>query len=190
MRKLFPDGKVWTIPNVMSFFRMLLVPFIIWSYLGLKNTTLTIVLVALSALTDVLDGRIARRFQMVSDLGKALDPLADKLTQVSLVLCLAFSRPLLWVLLGLCVVREPCMAILGYITIRRTNQVPCAKWYGKLSTVVLYSTALVFLVFPQVSQRLANVLIGLCIFCVASALLLYTRYHVGVWKQADAQKAE
>ena len=190
MLKLFPDRKIWTIPNVMSFFRMLLVPFIIWSYLGLESTTLTVVLVAISALTDVLDGRIARRFNMVSDLGKVLDPFADKLTQVSLVLCLAFSRHLLWVLLGICVIREPCMAILGYITIRKTGQVPCAKWYGKLSTVVLYTTALVFLIFPQVSQRVSNLLIGLCIFCVAFALLLYTRYHVDVWNHAEAQKSE
>lgn len=188
MFKLFRDGKIWTIPNAMSLFRLLLVPVIIWSFLGCKNTTLTIVLIAVSALTDVLDGQIARRFNMVSDLGKALDPLADKLTQVSIVLCLAFSRPLLWVLLGICLVREPCMGILGYITIRKTNKVPGAKWYGKLSTVVLYTTALVLLVFPQAPQWLTNTLIGLCIFCVASALLLYTRYYVSVWKQAEAEK--
>ena len=190
MFKLFRDGKILTIPNAMSFFRLLLVPVIVWSYLGLKNCTLTIVLIAVSALTDVLDGQIARRFNMVSDLGKALDPLADKLTQVSIVLCLAFSRPLLWILLGICVIREPCMGILGYITIRKTNKVPGAKWYGKVSTVVLYTTALVLLIFPQVPQWISNTLIGLCIFCVASALLLYTRYYVDVWKQADAEAAK
>ena len=105
MFKLFRDGKIWTIPNVLSFFRLLLVPFIIWAYVGLHNNPLTITLLAVSALTDILDGQIARRFNMVSDLGKALDPVADKLTQVCIVLCLAFTYPLLWVLLGLCVLR-------------------------------------------------------------------------------------
>ena len=91
MLKLFRDGKIWTIPNFMSFFRLLLVPFIVWAYVGLQNTKLAIILLAVSALTDVLDGRIARRFNMVSDLGKALDPVADKLTQVCVVLCLYLS---------------------------------------------------------------------------------------------------
>lgn len=188
MFKLFRDGKIWTIPNALSLFRLLLVPVIVWSYLGLNNTTLTVILIAVSALTDVLDGRIARRFNMVSDLGKALDPLADKLTQVSIVLCLAFTKPLLWVLLGICVVREPCMGILGYITIRKTNQVPSARWYGKVSTVVLYTTALVLLVFPNIPSWLSYTLIGLSIFCVASALLLYTRYYVDIWKRVDEQR--
>ena len=189
MLKLFRDGKIWTIPNAMSLFRLLLVPVIIWSYAVRKDTTLTIVLLAVSALTDVLDGRIARRFDMVSDLGKALDPLADKLTQVSIVLCLALTHPLLWVLLGVCVVREPCVGVLGYITIRKTNQVPSAKWYGKVSTVVLYATALALLLFPEIPQWLYHTLSGLCIFCVAFAMLLYIRYHFGVWKQADAKAA-
>ena len=188
MFKLFRDGKIWTIPNIMSMFRLLLVPVIIWSFLCLENTALTVALLAVSALTDVLDGRIARRYNMVSDLGKALDPLADKLTQVSIVLCLALSRPLMWVLLGICVVREPCMGILGYITIKKTNQVPSARWYGKVSTVVLYTTALTLLVFSDIPHWLSCTLVGLSIFCVASALLLYTHYYVGIWKQADRQK--
>lgn len=187
MFKLFRDGKIWTIPNAMSLFRLLLVPVIIWSYVVRKDTTATILLLGVSALTDVMDGRIARRFDMVSDLGKALDPVADKLTQVSIVLCLAFTRPLLWFLLGICVVREPCMGILGYITIRKTNQVPSAKWYGKVSTVVLYSTALALLLFPEIPQWLYHTLTGVCIFCVSAALLLYARYYFGVWKQADKQ---
>lgn len=188
MFKLFRDGKIWTVPNAMSFFRLLLVPVIVWAYMVRQNTPLTITLLAVSALTDILDGRIARRFNMVSDLGKALDPLADKLTQASIVLCLAFSRPLLWIVLGICVVREPCMAILGYVTIKKTNQVPCAKWYGKLSTVVLYSASISMLVFPNMPQHVSNVLVAICVICVSSALLLYTRYYVGVWKEADAKR--
>jgi len=189
MFKLFRDGKVWTIPNAMSFFRLLLVPVIIWVYLVKNDTTLTIVLLGISALTDVLDGRIARRFHMVSDLGKALDPLADKLTQACIVLCLAFTHPLLWILLGICVVREPCMAILGYITIKKTNKVPSARWYGKVSTVVLYTTALAILVFPNMPQWISTSLVVLSIFCVSSALLLYTKYYVGVWKEVEKEDA-
>lgn len=185
MLELFRKGKILTIPNLMSFFRLLLVPVILWAYLGLKNEALTFALLALSALTDMLDGRIARRFNMVSDLGKALDPVADKLTQVCIVLCLAFRFPLLWILLGLCVFRESCMAILGYITIRKTQQVPAAKWYGKLSTVVLYGTALALLLFPKMPGWLSTGLIVLCMLCVLTALILYAIYFIGSWKHPE-----
>ena len=157
MFKLFRDGKIWTIPNVLSFFRLLLVPFIIWAYVGLRNDTLTILLLAVSAMTDVLDGRIARKFNMISDLGKALDPFADKITQVCVVLILAIRNfPLLWYRLGICVFRELCMGILGYITIRKTNKVPGARWYGKVSTIVLYASALSLMLFPKMPSWLST----------------------------------
>ena len=189
MLKLFPDGKIWTVPNCLSFFRLLLVPFIVWSYLGLHNTTLTIILLALSAVTDILDGQIARHFNMISDLGKALDPVADKLTQVSIVTCLAFTYPLLWVLLGLCVIRETCMGIFGYLTIRKTNKVPGARWYGKVSTVVLYASALSMLIFKAMPAWVTTLLIALCNFFVFMALVLYIRYYTGCWKQAAAEQS-
>ena len=187
MFKLFRSGKVWTIPNFMSMFRLLLVPFIIWAYVGLNSPTLTIILLAVSALTDVFDGVIARKFNMVSDLGKALDPFADKVTQVTVVLCLAFSYPMLWFLLGLCVFRETCMGILGYITIRKTNRVPYAHWYGKVSTVVLYASALALLLpkllHYEMPAWLTTAIIVVCMICVFVALILYVRYFVGEWRK-------
>ncbi|MBQ1794637.1 MAG: CDP-alcohol phosphatidyltransferase family protein [Treponema sp.] len=188
MIKLFPDGKIWTIPNYLSFFRLILVPFIVWSYMGLHNTTLCILLLVLSALSDILDGQIARRCNLVSDLGKVLDPVADKLTQICIVLCLAFTYPLLWVLLGLCLLRETCMGILGFLTIQKTGKVTGARWYGKVSTVVLYASALSMLLFENMSHKVATLLIALCIVCVAATLVLYTRFHMSCWKQADESK--
>ena len=190
MFEIYRKGKVFTIPNLMSFFRILLVPFIIWSYLGLKNTTLAIVLLAVSALTDILDGQIARRFNMVSDLGKTLDPVADKLTQAAIVLCLAFEHPLMWILLGLCVIRESCMAILGCITIRRTGAVQGARWYGKVSTVVLYGTALALLIFPSMPSWLSTLLIVLSMVSVLAALILYTVFFRSLWKKAEAGQTD
>lgn len=189
MFKLFRSGKIWTIPNIMSMFRLLLVPFIIWAYIGQHNTTLTIILLAVSALTDILDGRIARKFNMISDLGKALDPFADKVTQVCVVLCLAFTYPLLWYLLGICVFRELCMGVLGYLTIRKTNRVPYAHWYGKVSTVVLYASALALLLFPNMLAWLSTTIIVVCMVCVVTALVLYTRFFLSEWKNAKEEAA-
>ena len=192
MFKLFRSGKVWTIPNIMSMFRLLLVPFIIWSYVGLDNVPLTIILLALSALTDVLDGPIARKFNMISDLGKALDPFADKITQVSVILCLAIKlaikeNPLLWILLGICVFRELCMGVLGYITIRKTGKVPGARWYGKVSTVILYASALALLIFPMPSW-LSTAIVAVCIVCVVMALVLYTLFFISEWKHSKPEQ--
>ena len=194
MFKLFRSGKIWTIPNLMSMFRLLLVPFIIWAYVGLQNPKLTIILLAVSALTDVFDGMIARKFNMVSDLGKALDPFADKVTQVTVVLCLAFSYPMLWFLLGLCVFREITMGVLGYVTIRKTNRVPYAHWYGKVSTVVLYLSALALLLpkllHYEMPVWLTTTIIAVCAFFVFLALVLYVRYFVGEWKKAGEKPTE
>lgn len=186
IRELFRKGQVFTIPNLMSLFRIILVPFIIWSYVGLKKTTVTIILLAISALTDVLDGKIARKFNMVSDLGKALDPVADKLTQVSMVLCLAFRYRLMWILLALCVIRESTMFILGLISMKKTNRVNSARWYGKLSTFVLYGTGLALLVFPKMPGWLSTALIILCMVVVLLALTLYTRFYLKLWEQTKA----
>ena len=88
------DGKrlqkkeIFTIPNLLSLFRLCLIPLIVYEYCSVQNTTLAVLFIALSALTDVLDGKIARRFNMVSDVGKVLDPIADKLTQAALIICL------------------------------------------------------------------------------------------------------
>lgn len=181
-RKFFQKGKVFTVPNIMTMFRILLVPAIIWAFLGLKSDVAAIVLLAVSALTDVLDGIIARKFNMVSDLGKALDPIADKLTQVSVVLCLAFRYKLMWILLGLCVFRETCMFIMGLITIKKTDSVYSARWFGKISTVMLYGTMLALLVFPGMPKRLSVGLIVLCMLLVVMALFLYARFYLKIWK--------
>lgn len=75
------QNKILTIPNVLSFFRLCLIPVIIWMYCSKRDYVRTAVILLLSGATDILDGFIARRFNMVSDLGKVLDPVADKLTQ-------------------------------------------------------------------------------------------------------------
>ncbi len=84
-------SQVFSIPNILSFVRIAFIPFIIWSYLA-GNEILSAVLIAISLLTDMLDGFIARKFNMVTPLGKALDPIADKLTLGVIILALCFKK--------------------------------------------------------------------------------------------------
>ena len=88
--------RIVTVPNLMSLFRLLLIPLIVWVYLKLQKYWLVAALLLLSGATDVADGFVARHFNQVSNLGKMLDPVADKLTEGVLMILLALRHPLLW----------------------------------------------------------------------------------------------
>ena len=94
----------------------------------------------------------------------------------------------MWYLLAFCVVRETVMLILGLITMKRTNGVFSAKWYGKVSTAMLYATGLSLLIFPKMPDWLSTLLIVLCMICVLLALVLYVRFHFGLWRRAAQKK--
>ena len=79
--------KIITIPNVLSFFRLLLIPVIMWLYIVKEDPAYTMVILLLSGITDIVDGIIARKCHMVSDFGKAIDPVTDKLTQIAMLCC-------------------------------------------------------------------------------------------------------
>ena len=77
-------NKILTIPNILSFFRLCLIPVIVWLYIGRENYFWTLVILIPSGITDIVDGIIARKCNMISDFGKAFDPIADKLTQAAI----------------------------------------------------------------------------------------------------------
>ena len=81
--------QILTIPNLMSLFRLCLIPLIVWLYHEKEMYGLAAFALVISGITDVADGIVARRFDMVSDFGKAFDPVADKLTQFAMLVCLA-----------------------------------------------------------------------------------------------------
>lgn len=172
MKTLF-KGKILTIPNLLSALRILLIPAFMWSYLKLENNTATVILLALSGITDALDGFIARRFSMVSDFGKALDPLADKLTQLAMLCCLLlrYSRMLLLIIV-LCV-KEIFVASTQLLVIHRQEIVLGAAWHGKLTTVLLYDVMLLHLLWLELPGELSWYLELLCIAMLLLSGVLY-----------------
>lgn len=174
MKKLFP-GRIVTLPNLLSFFRLCLVPELILQYTRPGGSRRVLILLAVSALTDVLDGRIARRFGMVSDLGKALDPLADKLTQAAMLFCLARRFPLMLLPLTLLAVKEICCAAASLTAIGRTGRVESADWHGKFSTALLYALFALHLAVPGISGTLSGTLILLCTGVMLLSFVLYLR---------------
>lgn len=180
MRKIIRDlfrQDVLTIPNILSFFRLALIPVIVWLYIGEENYLWTILLVVLSGVTDVIDGFIARTFHMVSDLGKALDPVADKLTQFALLICLVTRFPLMSLPLLVLVGKELAAAIMGLMTIKRTGVVTSAVWHGKLTTVLLYGTILVHLIWYHIPPAVSSILIGICTGVMLMSCALYSMFY-------------
>lgn len=178
-RSLLTREQVFTIPNFMGFFRLVLIPFIIWTYLR-AEFLISAGLVALSALTDILDGFIARRFDMISDFGKVLDPICDKLTHGALMICLLTRYLFLWPLFGLLAFKELAMFALGSAAVRRRGAVQSAKWYGKLCTVVLEGIMFILILFPDFPQDTVRVLGALCAAVMLFSLTMYSIFWIGL----------
>lgn len=167
--------QILTIPNLLSVFRILLIPVIVWLYCGKRDYLMAAWVLLLSGATDIADGFIARRFHMVSDLGKVLDPIADKLTQTAALVCLLTRFRAVWWLLGVLVVKETVMAVMGLLVIRRTGAVYSASWHGKLATCVLYAVILTHIVWYAIPQTVSAVLVLVGAASILLSLALYTR---------------
>ena len=138
MNKRTGEDRIWTIPNILSIFRMVLIPVFVWTYCGLKNDLATALVLLLSGISDTADGIIARRFNMITTLGKAIDPVADKLTQIAMLLCLLTRFPSLIILFALLLIKEITGGVMSLLILKRRKLVLPADWHGKLMSFVLY----------------------------------------------------
>jgi cardiolipin synthase len=166
---------ILTIPNMLSFLRILLIPIMVACYTYYHNHFATVIVIALSAITDVLDGKIARKFNMISDFGKFIDPVADKLTQLFMIICLVVKYPKMGGLILLMVLKESFLFLISYITFKKTGIVNGSKWYGKITTFMLYAIMLALFLFPNIPLRIVDPLIFLCYLFIFGSLLMYTR---------------
>lgn len=146
---------VFTIPNMLSLFRLVLIPVYVTIYLNateLSDYFLAASILAVSCLTDLIDGKIARRFNMISTVGKILDPIADKATQFALTLCLSIEYPILRLVLILFVIKELFQGIAGLINLRKGKMLPGALMAGKVCTTVLFVSLIILVLKPNMSQ--------------------------------------
>lgn len=128
----------------------------------------------ISGLTDIVDGFIARKFDMISDFGKAFDPVADKLTQISMLFCLVTRFPLMLIPLIILIFKEVLAAVMNMLTLKKAGFVVAAVWHGKLNTVLIYSTMFIHIVWFNIPPTVSNVLIMVCIAMMLISSVLYT----------------
>lgn len=168
-----PAKMIFTIPNLLSTFRLCLIPVIVWQYCVEENPLMTGYLLILSGATDIVDGFIARHFHMISDLGKILDPIADKLTQAAMLICLLLRFPLMIIPLIFMVVKETFMGITGFLVIKHKGTVQGANWHGKAATVLLYAMMILHVFWYEITPVASAVSIMTCTIMIGISFVLY-----------------
>ena len=190
-----------TVPNLLSVIRIALIPvFGVLYYNG--DILWAVIILFISGLTDFFDGKIARKFNQISALGKLLDPVADKLTQITIaiVLYLTFSRSsdatvkaFSWVFL-IFLAKEALMVIGGGLMIAFGLRPVAAEMPGKIATFVFYAVMIVIIAFgPDIGLVKAFVLpnwlmIALVSISVVLTLVAFCSYLPGVFKQVKERK--
>lgn len=132
-----------------------------------------------------MDGFIARKFDMISDFGKAFDPVADKLTQIVMLFCLVTRFPLMLIPLVILIIKEALAAIMNMITLEKAGFVVAAVWHGKLNTVLIYTTMFIHIVWFNIPEIVSDVLIAICIIMMLISSFLYTKSDVKAIKKEN-----
>ena len=185
MKKCTPR-EIFSIPNLMGYFRILLIPVFCVLYLNAETQRDFLAagaVVLLSSLTDLFDGMVARKFNMVTQLGKILDPVADKLTHAALAVCLAVRYPLMWLLIGLMVMKEGYMAVMGAIFLKKGRMIDGAMWFGKVCTATLFVGLLVLFLFPGLDITVVDTVIGLMMIVMLYTLIKYVILYRRMWRE-------
>ncbi len=179
--------RIWTVPNVLSFIRLALIPIICLFYCVKHDGLLAAGVLVLSGLTDVVDGFIARHFNMVSDLGKALDPVADKLTQGVVLLCLVGQHPHILVIVALLLVKEVITGAVNLHVAKKTGIVNSAEWHGKATTVVLFANIFLHLAWYDIDMTVSYAVSAACVLVMLISFTLYGIKNKQLLKKFDQE---
>lgn len=174
--KRFNKKDIFTIPNMICYLRILLIPVFCWMYITAETGSdylWATAVVLFSSFTDLFDGMIARKFNQVTELGKVLDPVADKLTHAALAICLATRYPLMWALIALMAVKEGYMAIMGIKMLKQDKMLDGAMWFGKICTATLFTGLCVLFFFYNLTPLAANIIICVMMGVMLATLCLY-----------------
>lgn len=180
-------SQILTVPNLLSFLRILMIPLFVVLYAN-ENYHATGYILILSGLTDIVDGFIARRFNMISDFGKVLDPFADKLTQAAMLICLFVRFPLMLLPFLAMFVKELFMSISGLLVIKKTGKVFGALWHGKAATVLLYGMMILHIFWYNIPKAVSDITILICTAMVCVSLVLYGMRNTRAIRERSSKK--
>ena len=183
--------EYFTIPNLMGYFRILLVPVFLVFFVKSEHTPglnvfywLMLATIAVSGLTDFFDGRVARKFDMVTDWGKMLDPIADKITIGAIIVALAYKYPIVIAMVALYIVKEGYMSIVGMILLKKGQKIEGAMWYGKVCTFMTYVILIALLVVKEMPKTWVDILVFANMAVMLFTFIMYIPYHIKKFKEA------
>ena len=176
MKSLIYIRKNLNIPNVLSIIRIIfIIPFVL-AVVDDDYTTAGIILI-ISGISDFLDGYIARKYNQITRFGKMLDPTADKLTLMAVMVCVGIKFNKIFPFMIILITKEILMLIAGIILLRKKLTPPSAKWYGKLSTIVFYVSIIIIISLKAIWNLDIEILdvsfMGLTAFFMIYALIRY-----------------
>ena len=175
---------VWNIPNALSLLRLVLLPLFVWLYLtgdiGSPRFYGAIAALLISGLSDMLDGWVARRWNQITECGKLLDPVADKLTQFVVLICVAIRYQEVWILVGICFCKELLQLIGAALLLGKGDNVRGARWFGKVYTCVFYAAMATIVMVPNLPNWALWSLTGSVVLVMVLALAGYVRDFVQV----------
>jgi len=173
--------KLKYIPNVLSAVRIALVPVFVYLFFVCydheERIYVPLCVFLFAGITDVLDGYLARRNGWITNLGKLLDPLADKLMQCSVLVCFAIKNAALWWVAGMFIAKELFMICGAIIVLRKIKVTVKSHWYGKITTAAFYAVAFLAFMFRmfEVSEKVAIALftpaLGLALACMVMYII-------------------
>lgn len=173
--------EYFSIPNLMGYFRLILIPVYLLIYINAKDDRdyfLSALILLLSAVTDFFDGKIARKFDMITDWGKMLDPIADKLTQGVVVITLIMRYDFMALVFIVFIVQQVVQGVLGIIFIKKTRIIEGAKMFGKVSTAFLDFMIVVLVFWVDIPKKIAVLMMTVSIFLMANSLFRYIDLYV------------
>lgn len=186
----FKASDLVTVPNILTYLRFLLVAPFIFFFLN-KNYIAAALCIGFSGLSDCLDGFLARKLDQVTSLGKILDPIADKVTLVSVAVCMVIYMPLLLPIMLVMIGKEFLMLLGGLILLIMKITPPPARWYGKVATVIFYLSVCT-IIFLKAAFNITNDMLITVTFIVTAAFMVFAlvMYAALIVKQIKAEKQE
>ena len=160
------------IPNILTILRIVLIPFIVISIVN-DEYIIALVFFIISGLTDICDGFVARKFNFISDFGKLMDPLADKLTQIATLVCIVIKVLIPYWILIVILLKEVIM-VCGASFLYGKSTVVSSKWFGKLSTVVLYIAIFMSMFIKEFELPSMYSTINFYIYCLAVITTIFS----------------
>ena len=182
--------NIWNVPNILTLFRMALIP-VFWFFMMTDREYIALGVFAVASLTDLADGFIARKYNLITNFGKLMDPLADKLMVISVMLSLVIRGVIPWPVLAILLAKEGTM-VYGGTVLFKNHVVVYSQWFGKLAqTVVVISLLSCF--FREPLERALGFplhlwLVWLGLGLTLTALTIYTVWAVKKYREVKAKK--